>query len=119
MFESGFAADADTAALWDAAAVVIGLHSDGATEPIVKLALEHGKPFAVVPCCVFPNTNQHRRLKPSQTQSRSKKGGGGAVRTYEEFVTWLQELAPGRIQRATLGFEGRNQVLWSRGAGPT
>ena len=33
---------------------VVGLHPDEATEAIVDCALAHGKPFAVVPCCVFP-----------------------------------------------------------------
>jgi len=33
--------------------VLCGLHPDGATEPTVDWALLRGKPFAVVPCCVF------------------------------------------------------------------
>lgn len=43
--------------------VLIGLHPDQATEPIVDFALRHNKPFAVVPCCVFPNLKKrHLRL---------------------------------------------------------
>ena len=34
--------------------VLVGMHPDQATEPIVDAALAMGKPFAVVPCCVFP-----------------------------------------------------------------
>jgi hypothetical protein len=115
-FEDNFADDSSTAGLWSASSVIVGLHSDGATEPIVKLALEHGKPFAVVPCCVFPNTNQHRRLTLAQSKQRgSRKGQYDTVRTYEEFVVWLQELAPQRIKKAELAFEGRNQVLYCLG----
>jgi hypothetical protein len=40
-----------------------------ATEPIVDLALQHRKPFAVVPCCVFPDSNQHRK-NPDGTMVR-------------------------------------------------
>ena len=32
------------------------------TEPIVDVACRLGKPFAVVPCCVFPRLFPHRRL---------------------------------------------------------
>ena len=34
--------------------LVLGLHPDQATDSIVDFALQFGKPFAVVPCCVFP-----------------------------------------------------------------
>ena len=33
---------------------LVGLHPDEATEAIVDCALANRKPFAVVPCCVFP-----------------------------------------------------------------
>ena len=39
----------------------------------------------------------------------------GLVRTYDELVTWLVGLAPDRIRRTELDFEGRNIVLWSPG----
>ena len=41
--------------------VVIGMHPDQATEPLVDFAIAHRKPFAVVPCCVFPRLHLHRR----------------------------------------------------------
>ena len=79
----GEAGDAALAAA-AAASVLIGMHSDDATEPIVDAALSLGKPFAVrplcpshtcrhnghsyasllyqvVPCCVFPSRHPHRR----------------------------------------------------------
>ena len=34
--------------------VIIGMHPDQATEDIVDVAIQYQKPFAVVPCCVFP-----------------------------------------------------------------
>ena len=37
-----------------ACSLVIGLHPDQATDSIVDFAMQFGKPFAVVPCCVFP-----------------------------------------------------------------
>jgi hypothetical protein len=41
---------------------VIGLHPDQVTDSIVEAALKYSKPFAVVPCCVFPYLFPHRRL---------------------------------------------------------
>ena len=43
--------------------IIIGMHPDQATEPIVDMALKYQMPFAVVPCCVFAHENPHRRLK--------------------------------------------------------
>ena len=104
-------------ALWETCSVVVGMHPDQATEPIVRLALAHGKPFAVVPCCVFANTNAHRRLP-----------NGKRVRTHLEFCDYLEYLgreseahvehAPRSVCRRTelsnLSFEGRNIIVFSR-----
>ena len=38
--------------------VVVGMHPDQATEAIVDFALCENKPFAIVPCCVFPRMFQ-------------------------------------------------------------
>jgi|EP01047_Picozoa_sp_COSAG01_P046661 hypothetical protein len=39
------------------ASIIVGMHPDQATEPIVAAALALGKPFAVVPCwCVRATT---------------------------------------------------------------
>ena len=48
-FASGLHAD-----LWRECSVVVGMHPDQATEPLVTLALAHGKPYAVVPVCAAP-----------------------------------------------------------------
>ena len=37
-----------------------------ATDAIVDNALQAGKPFAVVPCCVFPRLFSSRRLRNGQ-----------------------------------------------------
>lgn len=44
------------------ASVIVGMHPDQATEHIVSCALALGKPWAVVPCCVFARENPNRRL---------------------------------------------------------
>lgn len=47
-----------------------------ATEPLVRFAMEHNVPFAVVPCCVFRNSFTERRLR------------GKPVRTRREWRRW-------------------------------
>ena len=85
------------------------MHPDEATEPIVDGAIRHGKPFAVLPCCVFPTAFPSRRLS-----------SGESVKTYADFVSYLQEKDPATIELARLPFEGRNRVVFrraSRGGG--
>ncbi|KAL4437804.1 hypothetical protein ABPG77_005716 [Micractinium sp. CCAP 211/92] len=92
----------DPAAAWQRftqCSLVCGMHPDGATEFIVDLALALGKPFAVVPCCVYA------AAMPRQA--------GGTTSRYEQFLAYLAAKDPaGRIQVATLPFEGRNKVLY-------
>lgn len=71
-----------------------------ATESIVDVALRLGISFAVVPCCVFANKFPNRRTRR-----------GELVKTYEEFISYLQEKDIS-IQQATLPFMGRNIVLY-------
>ena len=80
--------------------VVIGLHPDGATDAIVDFALQHGKPFALLPCCVYRKHFPERRT-PS----------GESVKTYEDLLDYLEARSDG-IRRASLGFDGRNVVLY-------
>ena len=86
---------------------VVGMHPDGATESIVDFALATGKPFAVVPCCVFPQS----------FQGRSDPETGGSVTTHSQFVRYLRAKDPARIGMATLPFSGKNVVLYSTGGG--
>ena len=84
--------------------VLVGLHPDQATEPIVDWALLHNKPFAVVPCCVFPNMFplRGRDVKIPLSEAVSKHGG---------FVEYLMQKDP-RIRSTQLDFEGRNVVVY-------
>ena len=86
------------------ASCVIGLHSDEATELIVDAALKYGRPFAVVPCCVFPRLFPQRRL-----------AGGGAVRTTAELCAYLLEKTPD-LETDFLPLTGRNKIIFRRTA---
>merc|ERR1712146_260098 len=82
--------------LWSNCSCVIALHPDQAAESAVRFAVEFGKAFAVVPCCVYSKEFTQRRLP-----------GGRCVRTYEDLVEYLVSLAPGRAKVGTLPFEGK------------
>ena len=83
--------------------VVLGLHPDGATDAIVDFALAKGKPFAILPCCVY---NKH--FTSRQTAA------GRPVRTHTELVDYLQAKHSG-IQRVVLDCDGRNVCLFWKG----
>jgi hypothetical protein len=87
--------------------LVIGLHPDEATEPIVDYALEAGLPFAVMPCCVFPRLFPERRLD---------SGGGRLVPVegYAQLVQYLMQKGGG--SQEVLGFVGANVVVFRRAA---
>jgi hypothetical protein len=89
----------------ESCSIVVGMHPDGATDSIVDCALAHGKPFAIVPCCVFPTQFPNRRRKD-----------GSTVTTHAEYITWLQEKDPA-IEVRDLGFGGANKVVFMRKAG--
>jgi hypothetical protein len=80
--------------------VLVGMHPDQATEAIVDAALALGKPFAVVPCCVFPELFPDRRRRD-----------GAEVREYVDFVEYLRAKDP-EIRIGYLPFEGRSRVLY-------
>jgi hypothetical protein len=84
------------------ATCLVGLHPDECTEAILDTALLYGKPVAIVPCCVFPHMFPDRYLVDRPHVP---------VTTYEEFLQYLLE-KDDRLQRATLAFEGRNQVIY-------
>ena len=83
--------------------MIVGLHPDQATDAIVDTALRLHKPFAVVPCCVFP------KLFPERRQTT-----GQAVRGYKGFVRYLRA-KDFRIETSRLGFQGKDKVLFFRG----
>jgi hypothetical protein len=88
--------------------LIIGLHPDQATEPIVDAALRTGMPFAVVPCCVFASECP-RTL-------RTEGGRDMPVVAYGAFVEYLQQKATvaGRFcNLAFLPVRGKNRVLYA------
>lgn len=106
-FDSSFATAPRTRELWEKSSCVVGMHPDEATEDIVDLSLEYGKAFAIVPCCVFPEMNRHRRMPD-----------GSPVRSWEQFLQYLESKDEG-IRRQTLPFPGRSVVLYHMGRGVT
>lgn len=80
--------------------LIVGMHSDQATEAIVDVALRLNVPFAVVPCCVHASTFPHRTL-----------ADGSPVNTYAEFIDYLLAKSP-NIRKTFLPFKGRNQIIY-------
>ena len=72
-----------------------------ATDGIVEFAVKHDKPFAVVPCCVFPRLFKHRRLKE-----------GVPVTVHAELVEYLRHAGGQDCRVEHLKFEGMNQVVF-------
>ena len=101
----GVGSSADSSEVSEAvrrSSVVLGMHPDAATSPIVDAAIRLGKPFAVVPCCVFASLHPERRTPD-----------GRPVATYEDLLEHLRAKAPD-IERDELRCEGRNVVLYRR-----
>ena len=86
-------------ALLQQASVVVGLHPDQATEPIIDVALALGKPAAVVPCCIFPTLFNERRTR-----------AGNEVRRHDDFVEYLVDKDES-AQHIKLEFDGRNDCV--------
>ena len=92
------------------ASAIVGMHPDQATEPIVSCAISLGRPFAVVPCCVFPRTFPDRRLVDDG-------GGSKPVVTTADFIEFLQrkpsvERDLPRAEKAYLAHAGKNCVVF-------
>ena len=91
---------------WSSTAAALQLHwicscELQAAEPIIDFAQRTGRPFAMVPCCVYPMEFPRRRLLD-----------GTWVRRYEQLIDYLQSRDPHHVKVATLPFEGRNQVVY-------
>lgn len=98
--------------LWDApgwqqlygdCSIIVGLHPDQATEPILQLAVQQQLPFAIMPCCVFPRLFPQRRLQQADGESV-------AVVSYEQLVGYLVQ--HGGAQQTVLDFAGANIVVY-------
>ena len=79
--------------------LMIGMHADNVTEPIVEAALKFDKSCAVTPCCVFPNLFKERKVD------------GRPVRDYDQFVKYLVMLHPS-LKSKVLPFPGRNVCVY-------
>ena len=98
--------------LVEKASILIGMHPDSATDAIMKVAIRFSKPFAIVPCCVFPTQFPKRRLP-----------NGQPVQTYDDFCEYISNILGGgssdgtenKIQESELDFEGRNKVFFYHG----
>jgi hypothetical protein len=93
--------------------IIVGMHPDEATEAVIDTSLRLGKPFAILPCCVFKNLNAER------LEIRKQKLGGGSggdpFRSYNTFCQYLLDSkAPAgiRFETENLPFEGRNKVIY-------
>jgi len=97
--------------------LLIGMHSDSATECIVDQALLHNKPFVVVPCCVFPNLFCQRYLLQKEDDERNNNTNPTKfpVRSWEQFCDYLVQKDE-RLKIHTLPFEGRNVAIYWDGA---
>jgi len=104
MFDEHFADEPGRKALLEGASVLVGMHPDQATEAIVQGALDAGKPFAVVPCCVFHTLAPHRRTPR-----------GEPVLSTAQFIEYLAAKSPACCT-ASLQFAGRNRVVYHSGA---
>ena len=85
--------------------VVLGLHPDGAAEPLIDFALRFNKPFALVPCCTCSKQFPNRKLVMPDGSVKHP------VKAYEDLVTYLKQKDP-RIQSAELDFDGKNTILY-------
>jgi hypothetical protein len=93
--------------------VIAGMHPDEATEAVIDTSLRLGKPFAILPCCVFRNLNPERQEKRKQIQQGV--GGTDPFRSYSTFCHYLLNYkAPAgiRFQTENLPIEGRNKVIY-------
>ena len=116
--------------------LLVGLHCDGAAEPIIDFALAHGKAFAIVPCGFRRFVWRHgafvcgragrsfacvrvvldiwpRRCCTCSKQFPHRRMNGAPVKSYESLVSYLLAKDP-RIKKTRLDFEGRNACLYFR-----
>ena len=75
-FDASGMREAHFAALLRDCSAIVGMHPDQATGALVDAALALRKPFAVVPCCVFPESHPERVSRAT----------GERVRTTAELV---------------------------------
>ena len=82
--------------------LVVGLHPDEATEPLVDYSVQFSLDFAVIPCCVFSKDFPERRLRTGEEPT-----------SYPQFCQFLSEKCEG-VRSQLLPFMGRNKVLYKK-----
>ena len=100
LFDERLMSDESTAALIRDCSALVGLHPDQATGAIVDCGLVMGKPWAVVPCCVFPSRYPNRL-----------DASGRVARTTEALVEHIAGRASG-TRRERLPCDGANEAVW-------
>ncbi|KAI8618378.1 hypothetical protein BC830DRAFT_1109273 [Chytriomyces sp. MP71] len=86
------------------ASLFVGLHPDQATGAIVEVAIQLNKSFAVIPCCVFKDDFNERKLR-----------NGKQVCTTLELIEWIKEKRPdGEVGTCFLDFQGKNLVVYNK-----
>lgn len=83
--------------------LLVGLHPDQATEPILQLAKRFQKPFCILPCCVFPLQHPGRKVI-------RQDGSHAPVLNYDDLVLYISQA--GRARTAALAFAGRNIAVY-------
>ena len=94
--------------LMEGCSAVVAMHPDEATEAAVDWSVENGRPFFVVPCCVFARLFPHRVFEET----------GKQVQTQDEFVEYLMRKHPD-AQMETLQFDGANKCVYFAGSNAT
>lgn len=87
--------------------MLVGLHPDQATEPILRHANSMGKPFCILPCCVFPLHHPDRRIIRAD-------GSAAPVLSHSDLVQYLVQA--GQARTAALPFAGRNVAVYRTAA---
>ena len=111
------------------ASLIVGLHCDGAAEPIVDFALAHNKAFAIVPCCTCSKQFPRRRITKKRRRKQQETDGDSGevksltgdideeeeisvlVKSYGDLLEYL-EAKDRRIRRTQLDFDGKNICLY-------
>ncbi|CEM36797.1 unnamed protein product [Vitrella brassicaformis CCMP3155] len=107
--------------LFERCSVIVGMHPDEATGILVDMAVRFGKPFAVLPCCVFGHLFPERTI----TVTAGEGEGGAArqsqerpVKTYDDLCEWIRQRDTQlRVERAFINTRGKNQILYTRRGG--
>lgn len=82
--------------------LLIGLHPDQATDACIQWSLKNRVAFAVVPCCVFADLNEGRKLS-----------SGSPVRTYEDLIQYLTTTLCSNVYKMDfLPVQGRNCIIY-------